>query len=789
MEKSGGDNIMKLNIKKYIQKTILVRLVAYFILTITITLLASSYFTYNYFSTTFKEEITDVNNKLLNQLSIFSDEFILKNINELALNVIMDKTRYSDIALLFNEITDNKTGILLDAQNELKSIVFSNREIIDSIFINSRINNILVSSTFVQYIDGKSIAESDEFNWINSFYEEGSSLLRLKTRNTKIYSDSFGDRGDIITVICSYPISSVGKDVEGCIAINIKEQVLNQYLVKFNSANFGQIIIIDDSGAIVSHSDKSSLYKDISSEPFVKGIFDQNNAKGFISLINKEEHVVSFVRSKYNNWYYVSLVPTRIFYQRDFLIKQKILIISIIILIIVFIFTNIFSFKIYIPFRKIIDKYILSAGSSGVMPKNINEYKLLDNMFNNMTIKINDLQETLIRNSLMIRHNFLSNLINNRINRDEIEKLMKLSNIKFSKPYYCVVILTMSKAVIDSHQPDKIQIYKYSVLDFINSLTNEESYYCPIATYSTTISIIVNTDINQSYIIKNFINEVQRFCFENFKFYLTAAMGSFAVDLSHINRSYVDALVCLQYRFIYPQENIFYFDDVSKVSNYETALPCDFTDVLDKNLRLMNFIEIKKILSEFLFTTKEINISYRQVKKELSKLIAIYKNYLVDMNINFDEIVDDTVKNKLSLPNSIDEFIETFLQVIHISFDYISSKKINKNSELVEMVKQYVINNLNAEVSLNSAAGAVHMSTYYLSKIFKEETGINFIDFLVKCKIEKAKELLATTDLSIEKITNLTGYSHVTYFSRKFKELTGKAPSVYRNEMIVKSKE
>lgn len=55
------------------------------------------------------------------------------------------------------------------------------------------------------------------------------------------------------------------------------------------------------------------------------------------------------------------------------------------------------------------------------------------------------------------------------------------------------------------------------------------------------------------------------------------------------------------------------------------------------------------------------------------------------------------------------------------------------------------------------------------------------------CKMDKAKNLLVSTNLSIDRITSLVGYSHATYFSRKFKELTGKTPNVYRNDAYLQS--
>lgn len=129
------------------------------------------------------------------------------------------------------------------------------------------------------------------------------------------------------------------------------------------------------------------------------------------------------------------------------------------------------------------------------------------------------------------------------------------------------------------------------------------------------------------------------------------------------------------------------------------------------------------------------------------------------------------------------KFIETFLQYTGIVHNYLSDKKLRKNSELVKSVKQYITDNLQMEISLNSTAEAFHISSFYLSKIFKEETGFNYIDYVVECKMNKAKELLSTSNMGIGSITASVGYSQSTYFSRKFKEYTGRTPNEYRREI------
>ena len=91
--------------------------------------------------------------------------------------------------------------------------------------------------------------------------------------------------------------------------------------------------------------------------------------------------------------------------------------------------------------------------------------------------------------------------------------------------------------------------------------------------------------------------------------------------------------------------------------------------------------------------------------------------------------------------------------------------------------------NYKNDISLDDVSRSVDISPYYFSKIFKEATGENFIDYLTGLRIDKAKELLENTDLSMKEICSEVGYSNPNYFSRIFKKITGVSPTEYKDRI------
>ncbi|MDD3198659.1 MAG: helix-turn-helix transcriptional regulator, partial [Eubacteriales bacterium] len=113
--------------------------------------------------------------------------------------------------------------------------------------------------------------------------------------------------------------------------------------------------------------------------------------------------------------------------------------------------------------------------------------------------------------------------------------------------------------------------------------------------------------------------------------------------------------------------------------------------------------------------------------------------------------------------------------------ELISGMRNRNANDLVEQARTYLEENYcDSSISLESAAERIALSPQYLSRIFSNQMGKTYIDYLTDLRIRRAMELLRKTDRSIKEISNDVGYGDPNYFSRIFKKITGKTPSEYR---------
>ena len=110
----------------------------------------------------------------------------------------------------------------------------------------------------------------------------------------------------------------------------------------------------------------------------------------------------------------------------------------------------------------------------------------------------------------------------------------------------------------------------------------------------------------------------------------------------------------------------------------------------------------------------------------------------------------------------------------------ITTKKEEKLGNLVEDAKHYIMENYDRDISLDEVSGIVDVSPYYFTRLFKEETGETFLEFLTRIRMERAKELMKDPNISIKDICTQVGYSDPNYFSRIFKKAVGMTPTEYR---------
>jgi len=110
------------------------------------------------------------------------------------------------------------------------------------------------------------------------------------------------------------------------------------------------------------------------------------------------------------------------------------------------------------------------------------------------------------------------------------------------------------------------------------------------------------------------------------------------------------------------------------------------------------------------------------------------------------------------------------------------AKPPEKRKEIKQALK-YIDKNIHQPITLEAVSCHVFLSSFYFSKLFKKEMQVNFIDYVVAKKMTLAKEMLANTHFSIDKVAKNLGYAQTSYFCRVFKQQWQITPKNYRESL------
>ncbi|MGI6677720.1 MAG: response regulator transcription factor [Dehalobacterium sp.] len=145
------------------------------------------------------------------------------------------------------------------------------------------------------------------------------------------------------------------------------------------------------------------------------------------------------------------------------------------------------------------------------------------------------------------------------------------------------------------------------------------------------------------------------------------------------------------------------------------------------------------------------------------------------------KLLYNTFAKGLEAAHSLNEIENCFRVFIESTLLLLHPNLYDPGYEIVSQAKSIIQSHFDKDITLENVAQRIHISPFYLSRLFKEKAGINFKDYLIEVRLEKAKFLLLTTNDTIDFIAREIGYSGGNYFSRLFTKQFNIKPSEYRS--------
>jgi len=175
-------------------------------------------------------------------------------------------------------------------------------------------------------------------------------------------------------------------------------------------------------------------------------------------------------------------------------------------------------------------------------------------------------------------------------------------------------------------------------------------------------------------------------------------------------------------------------------------------------------------IAVFTLTVEELSGKYNNILKDLRDIMGLELSFsIIKFYQSFEDIFND---------GEID-FLSDNISVIRDETHHLDVS----NEDAISLAQKYIVSNFNKEICLDDVARYVDLSTAYFSRLFKQRTGENFIDYLIKIRMERSKVLLHNTKLKTYQVGEQVGYINSKYFCKLFKNYTGYTPTEYRSKV------
>lgn len=234
-----------------------------------------------------------------------------------------------------------------------------------------------------------------------------------------------------------------------------------------------------------------------------------------------------------------------------------------------------------------------------------------------------------------------------------------------------------------------------------------------------------------------------------------------------------------------------YVNALNKIENEKA----DFSAHMNLNMNLDELSEciISKNKPE---AFRFIEIAYSRLLETDGLLLSDIQKFTIEILLAIIHAVKTVEGNSDIL---FDDYMDLFQNVFKIKFvkeikEWLKetvSKYIDlllsedeKMSPVVKKTIEYIQSNFSENINLKTISSEFNISPAYLGYLFTKEVGDNFANYLNKMRIKKARELLLSTNLKKNEISDRIGYINVNYFYNVFKKITGTSPNEFKSKVL-----
>lgn len=659
------------------------------------------------------------------------------------------------------------------------AIINEVNKVIHSIYIYFEEPSRVISSIFseIYYLN-----QFYDLSWVEA-YEDIRNAALIPTHEVVRNIGETRVEANVITWMRKLPLAGEKK---GAIIMNIDESILSEMITDRTVRSSEQFLVLDAEGNVLISSDKSQLYHNLKNDALYEHIFKVQ--EGYFSWDRKDhkQMLVSFTSTGKHQWKVISFIPTQAVYDNIQEVQHRIVFGCLSLLVIGILFSWLISSRVYLPIRRLVESF--STGDKRTETSR-DEVAFLREMFGQIIGEKELLKQRVADSLPAIQMKLFKELITSgSLNEDDFHMYARRAELPLASSYFQVVVFEIQRRELTS------RIKTDEGMSMIGIYLKEkirEGFLTQFTAFAEmvelgTVAVIINheryPDEPELVRLMDLCSEVTERCRHQLNIHVYCGLGLPVAGHSVLYESYLSATEALNYKHLTAEKRVVYYKDISNFGHEA------FDPQYDKERLLLQYIRSGEKENAIL-VIQRMEDSLRSQRSPMQYAYSVYTRLLGALEKEAGElgialpiyIARPTEANGYAHFETLEEFGNALRYYSENMIEQLSERKKSKYWDTVVKAQHFIREHLQDDLAVEDIADQVGLSTSHFSRIFREETGNTFVEYLTSVRLEHAKELLEKTDLKMFEISKLSGFQNQSYFSLLFKNMYGITPKGHRD--------
>ncbi|CAM3374305.1 helix-turn-helix domain-containing protein [Marinicrinis lubricantis] len=743
-----------------------------------IPLIALGFFSYMKSSNSIQSHVIKSNIHTMNQINAGIEQ-ILRTV-DYTMNYVINTNIVQEA--IYQKLSYRDFQLYNHLANEMSLLQSQETKVTDVILI-SKLSGWLVNNR------GLYDLESYEYKEILMELSEGHTKTTWNVLETrKLGSSDNLVSGCDYTITLSKRMNMYITEERGVIIATIPACSLAEII---NVPSEQEAMVVDARNRIIIHPDKDKIGMRLTDLGYISEyqLGRLSDASGqFLSEDSKHPISVTYVKSSYNDWTYISFTEMSEMTKESRSIGWFTIYLCLLIIGITVLFVWLGSRKVYSPIYKMFRE--ISERVPVYKKSNKNEIQIINDHIRELFHSNTKLTSELSRNSEQIKSIFLHKMYlgNGKISETE-DKLKRFGLTEQISRWKQFAVITLQIDLIENtrFEADDLDLLLFAINNIIEEMVPASDRLPTIIIDQTHVTLLGSHDQSVDG-FKDVVYKLTENIQQNVRAYLDLDV-SIGIslpfhDFHKVSRAYREGVEALRHRmklgkgviipysslnaghhsnvYFYPKQLENELMDAIRLADEKRAhetLKQWLDEVFLKDRTPHEYqISLICLLNEFMIVMQEAGISQTSPAEEEGS----YYEQLLQLYISSE--IETWFRNKIIAP------------MINVFQDRQASQYHNISEQIIDIIqKEY-----DKDLTLDECASRLHYNVFYLSSIFKKETGLTFSEYLANYRLNKAKKWLVETELPIKEIAERLTYNNPQNFIRYFRKQEGMTPGQYR---------